>query len=106
MVRLTVLYGQPADPQAFDDYYWNVHIPIAARMRGWTRWTVEKVIQNPQEPPSPYYLIVGLYADSVEDVQRILASPEGQASAADVPKFATGGSTLLLTEVEEIRFAS
>jgi uncharacterized protein (TIGR02118 family) len=103
MVRLTVLYGYPTDPQAFDDYYWNIHIPIAAKMRGWERWTVEKVTANPGEPP-PYYLIVGLYARTAEDVQRILASPEGQAAAADVPNFATGGSTFLLTEVQEVPF--
>jgi uncharacterized protein (TIGR02118 family) len=106
MVRLTVLYGQPADPRAFDEYYWSTHIPIAAKMRGWERWTVEKVVANPSEPAPPYYLIVGLYARTVEDVQRILDSPEGRAAAADVAKFATGGSTSLLTEVEEVPFTS
>ncbi len=75
MVRLTVLYGQPTDPQAFDDYYARVHIPIARKMRGWFRWTLEKVVATPGEPPPPYHLIVGLYAASVEEVQRILATP-------------------------------
>ena len=104
MVRLTVLYGQPTDPRAFDEYYAKTHIPIARKMRGWTRWTLEKVRVNPGEPPSPYYLVVGLYADTVEDVQRILATPESQAASADVPNFATGGATYLLTEVEEVEF--
>jgi uncharacterized protein (TIGR02118 family) len=105
MVRLTVLYGQPADAQAFDRYYWDHHIPLARKMRGWLRWTVERVAASPGEPPPPYYLVVGLYASSEEEVHRILATPEAQAAAADVAHFATGGSTFLLTAVEEVEFA-
>ena len=42
MVRLTVLYGQPEDPQEFDRYYQEVHIPLAKKMVGFTGWTVSK----------------------------------------------------------------
>ena len=104
MVRLTILYGQPADPKAFDDYYASTHIPIARKMRGWSRWTIEKVVAAPGEPPPPYYLVVGLYAESAEEMGRILATPESQAATADVPNFATGGVTSLITEVQEIAF--
>jgi uncharacterized protein (TIGR02118 family) len=104
MVRLTILYGQPTDPQAFDEYYERVHIPLARKMRGWTRWTLEKVVPSPGDPPPPYYLIVGLYAPSMEEARRILATPESQAAAADVANFATGGSTSLFTEVTDVDF--
>jgi uncharacterized protein (TIGR02118 family) len=104
MVRLTVLYGQPTDPRAFDEYYAKTHIPIARKMRGWSRWTIEKVISKPGDPPSPYYLVVGLYAADMEELQRILATPESRAAADDVANFATGGATNLLTEVEEVGF--
>jgi uncharacterized protein (TIGR02118 family) len=104
VVRLTVLYGQPTDPQAFDEYYAKTHIPIARKMRGWSRWTIEKVLIKPGDPPSPYYLVVGLYAAGMEEVQSILATPESRAAAADVANFATGGATNLLTEVEEVEF--
>lgn len=42
MTRLTVLYGHPADPAAFDRYYHDVHIPVARRMRGLLGWTIGK----------------------------------------------------------------
>jgi len=29
MADVLVLYGQPDDPAAFDDYYANIHTPIA-----------------------------------------------------------------------------
>jgi uncharacterized protein (TIGR02118 family) len=104
MVRLTILYGQPTDPRAFDEYYQRTHMPIARKMRGWSRWTLERVVANPGEPLPPYHLVVGLYAASVEEMARILAAPESQAAAADVPNFATGGVTFLTTEVEEAAF--
>lgn len=91
MCRLTVLYGHPLDPVEFDRYYRETHIPLARRMQGLKGWTIGKCESAvPGERP-PYYLIVGLYADTRADLEAILASPEGQATVADVPKFATGG---------------
>jgi len=104
MVRLTVLYGQPHDREAFDRYYWTTHVPIARKMRGWQRWTIEQVVAAPGEPLPPYHMVVGLYAASAEEVERILATPEARAASADVPNFATGGSTILLTDVQEVEF--
>ena len=40
----------------------------------------------------------------MEEVESIIATPESRAAAADVAKFATGGATNLLTEVEEVEF--
>src|SRR5579859_5142763 len=102
MVRLTVLYGQPADRAEFDRYYWTIHMPLARQMQGWLRWTVEPVVSAPGEPLPLYHMVVGLYASSVEEMQRILATPEAQAASADVANFATGGATFLTTEVHEI----
>ncbi|MHB8866959.1 MAG: EthD family reductase, partial [Pirellulaceae bacterium] len=40
MVRLTVLYGHPADPEAFQRYYRDVHVPLARKMKGLQGWTI------------------------------------------------------------------
>ena len=98
MYRLTVLYGHPKNPIEFDRYYNEVHIPIAMRMRGLKGWTIGKCESaTPGEPP-PYYMIVGLYADTRADLEAILASPEGKATVADVPNFATGGASFLFDD--------
>ena len=75
MIRLTVLYGHPKDPLEFDRYYREVHIPLARQMRGLKGWTVGKCqgIEANQKPP--YYLIVGLYAESRAEMEAILGSP-------------------------------
>ncbi len=98
MTRLTVLYGHPKDPAEFDRYYHEVHIPIAKRMKGLTGWTIGKCESaTPGEAP-PYYMIIGLYAASRADLQAILATPEGQATIADVPNFATGGFSFMFDD--------
>jgi uncharacterized protein (TIGR02118 family) len=100
MTRLTVLYGHPTDPAEFDRYYHEVHIPLARKMQGLKGWTVGKCeAAAPGEQP-PYYMIVGLYADSRADLEAILASPEGQATVADVGNFATGGATFFYDDEE------
>lgn len=98
MYRLTVLYGHPKDPATFDRYYHEVHIPLAKTMKGLTGWTIGKCISAEADTPPPYYLIVSLYAESAAAMQAILDSPEGQATVADVPNFATGGVTFLYDE--------
>lgn len=95
MVRLTVLYGHPEDPEAFQRYYHETHIPLARKMQGLKGWTIGMCESaTPGENP-PYYMIVGLYAESRAAMEAILASPEGQAAVADVPNFATGGASFM-----------
>ena len=95
MIRLTVLYGRPQDPAEFDRYYREIHLPLARKIKGLKGWTIGKCqAAAPGEEPA-YYMIVGLYAESHEAMERILDTPEGRAAVADVPKFATGGATFL-----------
>ena len=100
MVRLTVLYGHPTDPEAFDRYYRDVHLPLAAKMQGLKGWTIGRCQAADESGKPPYYMIVGLYADTREDLEAMLASPEGQAAVADVGNFATGGAEFMFNEEE------
>jgi uncharacterized protein (TIGR02118 family) len=100
MIRLTVLYGHPEDPDEFDRYYREVHIPVARKMKGLKGWTIGKCQSVSADEDPAYYMIVGLYADSREAMEAILDSPEGQAAVADVPNFATGGVTFLYDDEE------
>ncbi|HEX3812408.1 MAG TPA: EthD family reductase [Mycobacteriales bacterium] len=102
MYKEIVLYGNPVDPAAFDEYYETIHIPIAKKMRGLTGWTISKLDPGADGAPPPYYLVAELYAPTREALLAVFASPEGQAAIADVPKFATGGATFLFGTVQTI----
>ena len=99
MYRLTVLYGHSDDFEAFDNYYADTHIPLAKKMSGLLGWTIAKC-EGVSGAKPPYYMIVGLYAESREAMEAILASPEGEATVADVPNFATGGVTFVYDQEE------
>ncbi len=100
MYRLTVLYGHPRDPQEFQRYYRDVHVPLARKMKGLRGWTIGMCESAAEGEPPPYYMIVGLYAETRQDMEAILASAEGQATVADVPNFATGGVTFMYDHEE------
>src|SRR5688572_23109695 len=102
LCRVTVLYGHPKDPAEFDRYYREVHIPIAMRMKGLLGWTIGKCESAVPGQPPPYYMIVGLYAESRAALDAILVSPEGQATIADVANFATGGFTFMFNDEQVI----
>ena len=100
MYRVTVLYRHPQDPEAFERYYRQTHLPLAVKMPGLAGFTVGKLDSlNPAERPS-YYRIASLYAESAEAAHAILASSEGQATVADIQNFATGGVTIVADDEE------
>jgi len=102
MVKLAVLYGQPKDPAAFERYYLETHTPIAQKVKGLRRFEIAKVVGTADGSPSPYYRIADLYFDSAEQMRQSLGSKEGQAAAADLANFATGGATLLICDVQDV----
>ena len=98
MADLVVLYKTPTDPAAFDKYYADIHIPLAKKLPGLRKYTVTKGPIATPAGPSPLYLIAVLSFDSMAAIGAAFASPEGKATAADVPKFATGGVELHFAE--------
>lgn len=102
MVKLTVLYGQPKDTAAFERYYLDTHTPMAQKVKGVRRFEIAKVVGTADGKPSPYYRIADLYFDGAEQLRQSLGSPEGQAAAADIANFATGGVTLLIADVQDV----
>ncbi len=102
MYRLTVLYGHPVYPGAYDAYYPETHVPLARKMKGLTGWTIGHCEAAEDGGKPPYYMIVGLYAESREALEAILASPEGRATVDDVPNFATGGAWFFFDDEQAI----
>lgn len=100
MIQLTVLYGHPQDPAAFDRHYREAHAPLARTIPGLKGFTVTRPTSLAPQEHSPYYLIANLYFEHMGAVQAALESPEGQAAAGDLQNFATGGAALVIGEVE------
>jgi uncharacterized protein (TIGR02118 family) len=88
MAKMVVIYKHPSNPQAFDEHYFGVHIPLAKKLPGLLRYEVSQGPIAGPRGPSDTYLIGTLYFDDIQALQRAFASPEGEACARDVPNYA------------------
>lgn len=100
MIKVTILYHHPQDPQAFERYYAETHLPIAAKMKGVARLELTRFGPGPDGSKPAYYRMAELYFPSEAQLQATLGSQEGQAAVSDLPNFATGGVTMLTGSVE------
>jgi uncharacterized protein (TIGR02118 family) len=83
MVRFTVLWkNKPADAEAFELHYRQVHIPLAKKMAGIRSYTLSHDI-SPVRGDEPF-MIAALDWDDMDSLRRAFRSPEGRALSADV----------------------
>jgi len=98
MAKLIALYKQPEDKAAFDEHYFNVHVPITEKIPGLREMKVTRFTGTPMGGEAPYYLMCEMRYDSHEDLQNGLRSEEGKASGKDLMKFAGKLVTLVIGE--------
>ncbi|HVA14899.1 MAG TPA: EthD family reductase [Stellaceae bacterium] len=102
MARLVVMYKTPKDAAAFDKHYIETHIPLAKKIPGLRQCEISQGPIGTPAGPSGFHLIATLHFDDMAAMQRALGSPEGQAAAADVRSFATGGADMLLFDNRDV----
>ena len=102
MAQLVVMYKTPKDTAAFDKHYFEKHIPIAKKIPGLRKYEVSQGPVASPAGPSGLHLIAILTFDNLAAVKAAFASPEGQATAADVPTFASGGVDMIFFDTSEV----
>jgi uncharacterized protein (TIGR02118 family) len=102
MARLIVTYKTPKDVGAFDKHYFESHVPLAKKIPGLRKYEVSRGPVATPAGPSVVHLIAILHFDDLAAIQSAFASPEGQAAAADVQTFATGGADMVLFDSREV----
>ena len=102
MAQIVVTYKTPKDTAAFDKYYAETHTPLAKKMPGLRKFQIS---QGPVATPagaSDIYLIATLTFDSMAAIGAVFASPEGKATAGDLPNFASGGVDIVFFDTREV----
>ena len=102
MARLVVLYKTPTDKAAFDKHYAEKHLSIAKKIPGLRKYEVSQGPVMTPAGPSSVHLVATLHFDDMAAIQRAFASPEGQAAAADVQGFATGGVEMYIFDNKDV----
>jgi uncharacterized protein (TIGR02118 family) len=91
---MLVIYKTPPDPKAFDQHYFDVHIPLAKKLPGLRRYDVSRSsILTPAGGWTPY-LIGTLHFDNMQAIRDAFVSPEGQACAEDRRRYAPDDAEL------------
>ncbi|MFH5821874.1 EthD family reductase [Georgenia sp. AZ-5] len=98
MYRITATYHHPDDPQQFLDHYRATHSRLATQLPGLRNyeWGQCETLDGSR---SPHFLVAIMDWDTKEDAISALASPEGQAAAADMGNFAQAGADVSFHEV-------
>lgn len=96
MAKLIASYNLPADPAAFDDYYFNLHVPLAKTIPGLLGYAVSKGDVMGMAGRHGTYLYAILEFALMVAIQAALASPKGQATAGDLANFASAGVDLAM----------
>lgn len=82
VARLIVLYTNIQDPKKFDEYYRNVHIPMAEKIPGVRKIVVSKV-KRVAVGKGNYYQVVQVYFDDLESLAKASESREAKEATED-----------------------
>lgn len=90
MIKVVFFVTKRPEFQNWDEFrnYWvNSHAPIAAKMPGLCKHTVNPILPDQPRQGIPFDGIAELWWDDVESFKASVASPEGVATFEDAWKF-------------------
>jgi len=99
-IKVTVLYGHPKSPDDFEKYYFGTHMQMVIAAKGGKRSETSKCPPAADGSPAPYYRIFEIWFDDQADMTAITSTAEWKKVVADVPNFATGGITRVLSKLD------
>lgn len=98
MHRITIQYGAPTDPEAFDQHYAQVHVPLGSKLPGLRRFLRSHPRGLGSDAP---YFVAELWFDDADALKAALKSPEMAATAADAQTFDVAAMTTFTGEITE-----
>ena len=99
-LKVTVLYGHPKNPEEFEKYYLGTHMPLVVAANPGKRMETSKCPPAADGSPAAYYRIFEIWFDNAEEMSEITSTPQWNKVVADVPNFATGGMTRVLSRLD------
>ena len=100
-LKLVVLYTHPDDPDAFDRYYLETHMPLVAKIPGLQRAETGRFVAALDGGDQTYYRMAELYFADQQAADAALATEERQATAADYQQIAPPGSRIFVQTLDE-----
>jgi len=98
---VTVIYENPKDTAAFEQYYREKHLPLVSSVQqeiGFTRADLTRFTSNLDGSTPEKYRQAELCFDSMDALKKGMATPGFKKVGDDLGNFATGGLTGLIGE--------
>ncbi len=89
--------------EQFSRYWKTTHAPILQQIPGLKGYVQNHALADTEGNEPPYDGFGEHYFDSLDAMREALASPEGEATLADIPNFCDTGR-LVRVYVEEVKF--
>ena len=99
-MKLIALYKQPEDREAFDQAYFDTHLPLIAKVPGLERTVITRISRSLMG--ENYYLMAEMYFTDESALKQGLRSPEMAAAGENLDSFAKGMYSLLYGDEEPV----
>ncbi len=90
-VKIVILYRQPTDPVAFEEYYLGTHVPMLLQIPAVQRLEAGHAAGSTPRNPKAFYRIVSLYFTDQASMRMALTSTEAEAVLTDLRTLVTTG---------------
>ncbi len=101
--KMTVIYDNPTDPEAFETAYEAEHLEAARNIPGLIRFETSKVWPKEDGSPTPAYRMIDLYYPDYDAACLAVTTPEAVAFFQAMAQLSTGGVRVLMSDVETAR---
>lgn len=80
MARMVVIYRTPQNPKAFEEHYFNVHVPLAKKLTGHIKHETSKGSIVGMAGAVDPYLIATLHFESLNAIKSAFATELGKVA--------------------------
>jgi uncharacterized protein (TIGR02118 family) len=98
--KITVIYDNPTDPNAFENAYEQEQLETARRIPGHIRFEASKVWPKEDGSPTPAYRMIDLYYPDYTTASAAVATPEASTFFQAMARLSTGGVRVLFSNIE------
>ena len=98
--KITVIYDNPTDPQAFEAAYESEQLKAAQQIPGYVRFEASKVWPKEDGSPTPAHRMIDLYFPDYAAASVAVTTPEAGAFFQAMARLATGGVRVLFSDIE------
>jgi uncharacterized protein (TIGR02118 family) len=98
--KITVIYDNPTDSDAFEAAYESEQLEAARRIPGYVRFEASKVWPKEDGSPTPAHRMIDLYYPDYAAASKAVTTPEAGAFFQAMARLSTGGVRVLFSDVE------